>query len=130
MTKSCSSENYLKSILILLNRKGKVRSVDVAKELGVSKPSVCVAMKKLRQENLIYFNEEGNILFTDLGKDAAEKIYNKHLLLSRMFRSIGVSEHTADNDACLLEHSISDETYECLSRFYWNTLASSAENVG
>lgn len=130
MTKSCSSENYLKSILILLNRKGKVRSVDVAKELGVSKPSVCVAMKKLRQENLIYFNEEGHILFTDLGKTVAEKIYNKHLLLSKMFRSIGVSEHTADNDACLLEHSISDETYECLSRFYRNTLEPTMENAG
>ncbi len=126
MTKSCSSENYLKSILILLNRKGKVRSVDVAKELGVSKPSVCVAMKKLKQENMIYFGKEGNIIFTEHGKDIAEKIYNKHLLLAKMFRSIGVSENTADSDACLLEHSISDETYECLSRFYTTVIAPAA----
>ena len=126
MTKSCSSENYLKSILVLHKKKEKVRSIDVAKELGVSKPSVCVAMKKLRQENLIYFGEEGNIIFTEHGKAVAEKIYNKHLLLSKMFRSIGVSENTADNDACLLEHSISDETYECLSRFYTTVIAPAA----
>lgn len=129
MKKSSSSENYMKSILILHKRKGMVRSVDVANELGVSKPSVCVAMKKLRQENMIYFNEDGYILFTDLGKAIAEKIYNKHLLLAKMFRSIGVSENTADKDACLLEHSISDETYECLSRFYLNTIAPMTESA-
>ncbi len=120
----------MKSILVLLKRKGKVRSVDVAKELGVSKPSVCVAMKKLRQENLIYFNEDGYIFFTEIGRTIAEKIYNKHFLLSTLLKSIGVSENNADKDACLMEHSISDETYECLSRFYRNTLAPTMANAG
>ena len=96
MKKSSSSENYMKSILVLHKRKGMVRSVDVAHELGVSKPSVCVAMKKLRKENMIYFNDDGYIFLTETGKAIAEKVYNKHLLLAKMFRSIGVSENTAD----------------------------------
>ena len=117
----------MKSILILHKRKGVVRSVDVAHELGVSKPSVSVAMKKLRQENMIYFNEKGNICFTEIGRNIAEKIYKRHLLLTKLLRSIGVNESTADRDAGLLEHSISDETYECLNRFYVTFLASASD---
>jgi Mn-dependent DtxR family transcriptional regulator len=117
----------MRGIWILHKKKGKVRSVDVAKELGVSKPSVCVAMKKLRQENMIYFNEDGCIFFTEIGKAIAEKIYNKHLLLSRLLKSIGVSENNADKDACMMEHSISDETYECLHRYYMTVLAPASD---
>ncbi|MCR4692000.1 MAG: metal-dependent transcriptional regulator [Lachnospiraceae bacterium] len=118
MKKSDSSENYLKNILILHKRLGRVRSSDVAEKMGVTRPSVSSAMKKLRQEEMIYFNEEGYIFFTELGKKIAEKIYSKHLLLTRLLVSMGVSESVADQEACDIEHAISDETYECINRFY------------
>ena len=109
MEKSTSSEDYMKSILILHKRKGSVRSVDIAEEMGVSKPSVCNAMKKLRKQKMVYFGEEGRIL--------AEKVYSKHSLLSKFLTLIGVNQENADREACLMEHAISDETYDCLAAF-------------
>jgi Mn-dependent DtxR family transcriptional regulator len=85
--------------------------------MGVTKPSVSNAMKKLRKEKMIYFGEDGNIIFTDEGRISAEKIYSKHSLLSKLLRIIGVNKDTADREACLMEHAISDETYECLGEF-------------
>ncbi len=117
MGKSNSLEDYMKSILILSNRNGSVRSVDIAEELGVSKPSVSNAMKKLREENMICFAKGGNIIFTKEGRAFAEKIYSKHSLLSRALRIMGVNKDTADKEACLMEHAISDETYKCLEEF-------------
>ncbi len=117
MGKSSSSEDYMKVILILHKRKALVRSVDIAEEMGVTKPSVSNAMKKLREEKMIYFGEDGNIIFTDEGRAVAEKIYSKHSLLSKLLRIIGVNKDTADKEACLMEHAISDETYECLGEF-------------
>ncbi|MCR4788182.1 MAG: metal-dependent transcriptional regulator [Lachnospiraceae bacterium] len=117
MEKSNSSEDYMKSILVLLKRKGVVRSVDIADEMGVTRPSVCNAMKKLRQQDLIYFGDEGYIFFTETGKAIAEKIQKKHALISMALRSIGVNKKTADKEACLIEHAISDETYERLNEY-------------
>ncbi len=117
MGKSNSSEDYMKSILILQKKRGTVRSVDVAEEMGVSRPSVSNAMKKLREEKLINFGEEGHISFTAEGKRFAEMVYEKHLLLSKLLTIIGVNKDTADREACLMEHAISDETYRCLNRF-------------
>ena len=117
MDKSSSSEDYLKSILILRKKKGAVRSVDIAAEMGVTKASVCNAMKRLRKKNMVYFDADGCILFTQEGSAAAEKIYEKHLLLSKLLRLMGVNETTADREACLMEHAISDETYEHLSEY-------------
>ena len=117
MGKSSSLEDYMKSILILSNRNGSVRSVDIAEELGVSKPSVSNAMKRLRKANMICFAKGGEIVFTEEGRVFAERVYNKHSLLSRVLRFMGVSKETADKEACLMEHAISDETYECLDEF-------------
>ncbi len=114
---SNSSEDYLKSILILSKKKGLVRSVDIAEEMGVTKPSVSNAMKKLRTKNMIYFGDDGHIHFTDEGRLIAEKIYRKHSLLSKLLRIIGVNKEIAEREACLMEHAISDETYECLDEF-------------
>ncbi len=100
-----------------MKRNGSVRSIDVAEEMGVSKPSVSNAMKKLREQNMIYFGKEGNIFFTKEGIAFAEKIYSKHALLSRLLRIAGVDEDTADREACLMEHAISDRTCECLDEF-------------
>ena len=118
MKKSESSEDYMKSILILHKRNGVARSAEVAMEMGVSRPSVCNAMKKLRKENMIYFGENDHIYFTDTGKKLAEKIYSKHSLISKFLNGIGVSKDRADEEACVIEHAISDETYECLDKFY------------
>ena len=117
MGKSNSSQDYMKTILILHKQKGSVRSVDVAEDMGVTKPSVCNAMKKLRKNKLIFFDEDGFIHFTEEGRAFAEKVSSKHSLLSKLLRLIGVDRDTAEKDACLMEHAISDETYECLDRF-------------
>lgn len=117
MEKSSSSEDYMKSILIVQKRNGSVRSVDVAEKMGVSKPSVCNAMKKLREKNMIYFGRDGSIFFTKEGMAFAEKIYSKHMLLLKLLRTVGVDKDTADREACLMEHAISDKTYECLNEF-------------
>ncbi len=117
MGKSNSLEDYMKIILILQKRKSSVRSIDIAEEMGVTKPSVSNAMKKLREEKMIYYGDGGVILFTDEGRTVAEKIYSKHSLLSKFLRIVGVNKDTADKEACLMEHAISDETYERLDRF-------------
>ncbi len=118
MEKSNSSEDYMKSILILKKRNPAVRSVDIAEEMGVSKPSVSNAMKKLREKKLIYFDEEGHIFFTEEGEVMAKKVYSKHSLLTKWLITAGVSEDIADKEACMMEHAISDETYRCLGEYF------------
>ena len=117
MEKSNSSEDYMKSILILMNRNETVRSIDIAEEMGVSKPSVSNAMKKLREQKMIYFDEEGHIFFTEEGRAMAEKVYSKHSLLAKWLITVGVSKDIADKEACMMEHAISDETYKCLGEY-------------
>ncbi len=117
MEKSNSSEDYMKSILILEKRNTLVRSIDIAEEMGVTKPSVCNAMKKLREKKMIYFDDDGHIFFTKEGRALAEKVYSKHSLLAKWLVSVGVSKDTADREACMMEHAISDETYECLGEY-------------
>ena len=118
MKNNNSSEDYLKCILVLGEKNHHVRSVDVAKEMGVTKPSVSNAMKKLRKEGLIKLDENGYIVFSDAGRQIAEKIHSKHLLITKVLMRIGVSERTASKEACMIEHAISDETYDCLSHFH------------
>ncbi len=117
MKKRNLSEDYLESILILQKKQGYVRSVDVSRELGVSKPSVCNAMKRLCEKKMIYFGDKGYIIFTDAGKAFAERVYKRHRLLTKALVDIGVSEQTAMMDACRIERVISDETCDCLVRF-------------
>ncbi len=121
--KNNSAEDYLESILILHQKKGYARSIDIAGELGVTKPSVSNAMKRLREKGMIYINERGHIFFTDAGKEIAENIYRKHVLLTKVLMGIGVNENIASKEACSIEHVISDETYERLNVFFKTHLA-------
>ena len=109
-----SAENYLEAILIIHNRQGNVRSIDIANELGFSKPSVSVAMKNLRTNGYIEVDKEGFITLLDKGREIADKIYERHTLLSTWLVRMGVSPEVAAEDACRIEHVISAETLERL----------------
>ena len=109
-----SGEMYLETILILKNKFGYVRSIDIANEMGVSKPSVSRAVALLKDNGYISFDPNGMILLTDTGKAVAEKIYERHTVLTKYFIAIGVSEDVASKDACRIEHIISDETFNIL----------------
>ena len=109
-----SSENYLETILVLSKRNPVVRSVDIAEELGCKKSSVSVAMKNLREKNNITVTKEGYIYLTDSGRAIAEMIYERHQLISSCLMKLGVSEKTAVEDACRIEHVISKESFDAL----------------
>ncbi len=128
MKKSSSLEDYMKCILVLSKKNGTVRSVDVAEKMGITKPSVSNAMKKLREQNMICVGDEGNIILTDEGRSLAEKVYGKHSLLSKLLRSVGVNKDTADKEACAMEHAISDDTFECLEEYMNKSMRTSSED--
>ena len=109
-----SAENYLETILILSRRKPAVRSIDIAEELKFSKPSISVAMKRLRENGFIKVGSEGYITLTESGEKIATSMYERHRLLTDWLVSIGVDEKTAAEDACRIEHVISQETFEKL----------------
>ena len=109
-----SAENYLETILVLQQRYGQVRSIDIANELDFSKPSVSVAMKNLRQGGYIEMDAQGTIRLLEAGRAIAEKIYERHTLLTRWLIALGVPEKTAAEDACRMEHVISEETFAAL----------------
>ena len=111
-----SAENYLETILILKNKNGAVRSIDIANELGFSKPSVSVAMKNLRENGYIEVDSSGYITLLDSGRQIAEKIYERHTTLSKWLVSLGVDAKTAAEDACRIEHIISSESFEAIKR--------------
>ena len=109
-----SAENYLESILILRNEKGRVRSIDIVNHLGFSKPSVSVAMKHLKESGKIDVSTGGHITLTQSGKELAEKVYERHRVLAKMLITLGVDEKTANADACEMEHVISEETFRAI----------------
>lgn len=109
-----SAENYLETILILKKRKGHVRSIDIANELSYSKPSVSVAMKNLRTNGYIEMDPDGSIILLDKGREIAEKIYERHTLLSDWLTMLGVSPEVAVEDACRIEHVISNESFQAI----------------
>ncbi|SDG08293.1 metal-dependent transcriptional regulator [Marvinbryantia formatexigens] len=109
-----SAENYLETILVLQNRIGNVRSIDIVAEMGFSKPSVSVAMKNLRENGYIHMDENGYITLLEPGRAIAEKIYERHTLLTEWLTSLGVSPKTAAEDACRIEHVISDESFQAM----------------
>lgn len=111
-----SGEMYLETILVLSKEKNEVRSIDVANEMGFSKPSVSRAMSKLREEKYILMDKEGFIALTEKGRDVAEKIYERHVLLTMFLKRLGLSDEVASADACRIEHVISDETFEAMKR--------------
>lgn len=109
-----SAEDYLETILILKNRNGDVRSIDIATELGFSKPSVSIAMKNLRENGYISVDSKGYISLEPLGKEIAERIYERHTFLSAWFIELGVDPKVAVEDACRMEHIISAETFSAI----------------
>ena len=112
-----SGEMYLEAIHVLTKKNGHVRSIDVSEYLGYSKPSVSRAMGILRSGGYITVEKDGSISLTEAGQEIAEKIYARHTLLTKLLIHIGVSEETAAEDACKLEHAISDESFEALKRY-------------
>ena len=111
-----SGEMYLETIHVLLKKNGNVRSVDVAEYMGYSKPSISRAMGLLKAGNFIEIAKDGSITLTDTGLAVAEKIYERHTLLSKLLVLLGVSPETAAEDACKLEHAISDESLEAIKK--------------
>ena len=111
-----SAEDYLEMILRLIEKKGYARSVDIAVAMGVSKPSVSVAMKQLREGEYIVMDDSNFITLTEKGMEIAQHIYERHKVLTRVLTLIGVDEATAEADACKVEHDISVETFDAISR--------------
>lgn len=112
-----TTEDYLEAMLILKQSKGYIRSIDVAQQLGVTKPSVTYTTKRLKEKGYIVMDESNYITITENGMKIAEKILNRHNTLASFFVSIGVDEDIAKKDACLIEHDISPETFEALCSY-------------
>lgn len=113
-----SAEDYLEKILILRERNGNVRSIDIVNEMNYSKPSISIAMKKLRAEGLVEMDPNGYITLTSKGEEIAQRIYKRHRLLKKVLMAIGVEEGTAAEEACRIEHDINDDTYDKINAFY------------
>lgn len=111
-----SAENYLEMILMLHKRQGYVRSIDIANELGFSKPSVSVAMKNFKENGYITVGDGGMISLTAKGREIAEKIYERHTLLTEWLIRLGVDAQTASEDACRMEHVISEESFAAIRK--------------
>ena len=109
-----SAEDYLETILILRQRNGMVRSIDIAREKNISKPSVSIAMKKLRENGYIAMAADGHITLLPRGEAIARSVYERHELLTRLFVELGVPEDIAAADACKVEHVLSEETFACI----------------
>ena len=112
-----SGEMYLETIHVLLTRNGAVRSIDISEHMGYSKPSVSRAVGLLKKDGYIQVDADGYITLTEAGMDVAMKIYERHTILSRMLMLLGVSPETAAEDACRLEHAISDESFQAIKRY-------------
>jgi Mn-dependent DtxR family transcriptional regulator len=111
-----SGEMYLETILIL-SKKGSVRSLDIAEEMGFSKPSVSRAVGLLKNGGFIEVDKSGFITLTADGRQLAEKIYERHNVLTKFFEKLGVNTETAADDACKIEHDISDESFEAIKKY-------------
>ena len=109
-----SGEDYLETILVLQKKVGMVRSVDVARHMDVSKPSVCHAVATLKDGGFLTMDEDYFLHLTDIGREVAEQIYEKHRFFTERLIAAGVDPETAERDACRIEHVISDESFQCL----------------
>ena len=112
-----SAEDYLETILVLKQRLGMVRSIDIVRELGFAKPSVSVAMKRLRENGYIEMDADGYITLLPPGLEIAQSIYTRHQVLTRFLEYLGVSKENAEADACKIEHDISSESFEKILAF-------------
>ena len=112
-------------ILVLQRQNGLVRSVDIAKYMGFSKPTISQYMKQYAQQGLVTMAANGAIELTEKGRAIAEPILDRHMIISRIFMALGVSEETAKEDACKVEHDLSEETFECLKQYYMEQIRTS-----
>ena len=124
-----SGQMYLETILLLSEKKSLVRAIDVGEYMGYSKPSVSRAMGILKKEGLIYVDNNGHITLTEKGADIAKSMYERHTILSKLLRSVGVSEETAAEDACRIEHCISEETFDAIKKFIETGSGENGENT-
>ena len=113
-----SSEDYLETILILREKNGNVRSIDIVNKMNFSKPSISIAMKKLKSEGMVEMDLNGYITLTPKGEEVARRIYSRHKLLEKCLIAIGVEPETAEEEACRIEHVIDDDTYDKIYAFY------------
>lgn len=111
-----SGEDYLEAILVLYKKTGMVRSVDVARHMEVSKPSVCHAVATLRDGGFLMMDEDHFLHLTDVGREVAEKIYERHCFFTEQLITAGVDPKTAEADACRIEHTISQDSFEKIRR--------------
>lgn len=123
-----SLEDYLETILLLQKSMGQVRSIDIANEMNFTKPSVSVAMKNLREKGYITMASDGYITLTESGKGRAESVFERHTVLADLLIHIGVSEETAKEDACKIEHDLSEESFEAIKRAFHSEFLSSKNN--
>lgn len=114
-----SQEDYLEKILQISQKKESVHAIDIAREMSFSKPSVSIAMNKLKELGYIEINDKGDITLTEKGKEIAEKTLEKHVVLTKMLMYLGVDEETASEDACRMEHDISDKTWVLIKK-HWD----------
>ena len=112
-----SAEDYLETILVLQEQSGQVRSIDIVNRLGYSKPSVSIAMKKLRESGYISMSPDGLITLNERGLEIARQVYSRHKVITKLFVLMGVSEEVAAEDACRVEHDLSPETVERIRDF-------------
>ena len=113
-----SAEDYLETILILREKNGNVRSIDIVNKMNYSKPSISIAMKKLKSEDLVEMDLNGYITLTPRGEEIAKRIYSRHKLFEKCLIAIGVDPDTAEEEACRIEHVIDDDTYHKINEFY------------
>lgn len=109
-----SGEMYLETIYVLSQKSSQVRAIDIGEHMGFSKPSVSRALGLLKEEGLVFTDEHGYVNLTDLGKEKAARIYERHQVLSKLLMNLGVDEETATEDACRIEHYISDKTFDAI----------------
>lgn len=112
-----SAEDYLERILMLSKKMSKVRSIDIAVDMNYSKPSISRAIKNLKENGYINVDANGNITLTEKGWEIANRIYERHTILTKIFVALGVSQETAASDACKVEHDLSQETFDALKKY-------------
>ncbi len=111
-----SAEDYFEMIYMIKQKKGSVRAIDIVNEMGFSKPTVSVAMKKFRENGYVTVDADGNLSLTEAGQIIAENIYEKHMVLAKMLMGLGVDETVAYEDACRMEHCLSDESFAAIKK--------------
>ena len=125
-----SGEDYLEAILMLQKRTGSVRSIDIATQMGYSKPTISIAMRRLRESGYVEYDEHKDIILTQRGREVAERMYERHVFLTDVLKKLGVDEEEAVKEACKIEHDISADSFEKIKAFFKNADGSDAGSAG